>query len=136
MFQHAKAVFAWLGTAAKGTAAVFAAFNKLKDRSPDLPRNPTLDDIASIVLSPRTDDRYKVLAPKLYESIVDIAQRDWFERLWIAQEYISARSVVFFCGNVSLDAQALIQALQKVSVWSFGGVLPDSATRGITEHLR
>ncbi|KXJ93512.1 hypothetical protein Micbo1qcDRAFT_161532, partial [Microdochium bolleyi] len=31
--------------------------------------------------------------------VMRIAQRPWFQRLWIVQEFVLARDVVFYCGT-------------------------------------
>lgn len=117
LYSNADLVYVWLGQVGDRS-----------DEAMDAIRNVHLPEDSKSILRDQLSDRLLHLrsqAPKLFDRelfkpIAALSRRSWFKRLWVVQEYVLAKSVVFLCGRKTLDSRRLRDTLQKISIYSFG----------------
>ncbi|KAL8927091.1 MAG: hypothetical protein Q9172_001513 [Xanthocarpia lactea] len=106
IFQRATAVDVWLGKAYPDTQEINRIIQDLvnhQEQEQKWPSRPTWftgDDL---------------LLPSEWETLVQIFSRRWFHRLWTLQEFVLAKEVNIFCGNVTIDFARLLKAAHFLS---------------------
>ena len=56
---------------------------------------------------------------QFWESLGHVLARSWFSRLWVLQEAVLAREIIFICGNTGIDFDILVnvvEGLEKISL--------------------
>jgi Heterokaryon incompatibility protein (HET) len=119
IFSRAKSVVVWLGADREDSDLAMAAMEVVKDNS-ILDRTVNLKDVLVRIKSTTT----KIFNLPMFEPLANLADRAWFRRLWIAQEYFFAHSALFVCGMKVLDDTAFVKILRKLSIHSFHGQEP------------
>lgn len=124
LYHNADLVYVWLGIASDGSDEAMDAIREV-----DLPQD--------LEGSSEEDMNYRILhlkseAPRLFRMeffgpIAALSRRSWFLRLWVVQEYLLARSVIFLCGRKTIDGTKLRNTLRKMSIYSFGDGNPPIA---------
>ena len=115
IYRSAKQVQVWLG---EETAAARVAFEWIP---------LIMEDIAAIVDDPFKSTIAKTaecsLHLKIYrrkaQCVSELFERDWFQRLWVFQEAMEARSIRYVCGSLRMAGRVLVNfvaALQSGSV--------------------
>jgi hypothetical protein len=114
IYQKAKAVYVWLGAADANSDGAITAINQIS-----LSEYSRHKPLAQALL------RHKTEAPQLFpedlfQPMLALSRRTWYRRLWIAQEYIFAKSVKFICGKNVSDGAQFLGVLLKLTTYSFG----------------
>ncbi|CAO1604277.1 hypothetical protein XANCAGTX0491_007837 [Xanthoria calcicola] len=119
IFRRATAVNVWLGKAYSDTQEINRIIEDLvnhQEQEEKWPTRPTWSTGADLML------------PSDWETLVQIFSRRWFHRLWTLQEFVLAKEVNLFCGNITIDLAKLLKAARFLSdhqIWmtlSYGNV--------------
>ena len=101
LYHNADLVYAWLGQASDGSDEAMDAI-----RDVDLP--PDSIDTSEEQLNDRIlhlkSQTPKLFQMELFKPIAALSRRSWFQRLWVVQEYLLAKSTVFLCGRKTVDS--------------------------------
>lgn len=120
IYECARQVIIWLGTAVTGTDSLFDSIHALErqalshacnDWNPADNRWRFLWAMAT--LDQFRDDRNQL---RLCSCFKELLRRDWFQRVWILQEVAKARAAKVVCGTRSVSARffALVPPLLRV----------------------
>ncbi|KAL8942516.1 MAG: hypothetical protein Q9216_001617 [Gyalolechia sp. 2 TL-2023] len=101
IFQRAAAVNVWLGKGYPDTQKLNNIIQDLVDHQGQEHKWAT---------RPKWSTGEDLLLPSDWETLVQIFSRRWFHRLWTLQEYVLAKEVSVFCGNVTIDMVNLLKA--------------------------
>lgn len=129
IYASANLVFVWLGSHARGRRGIPGlekmAQSLTDDQLPPFRFNSTdkeelallIETAESLELSGGSRD------PLIFESFLtlELTQRLWFTRIWVLQEYLLARKVVFYYA----DTQLSNEAIRKAFVWSYTNTSAD-----------
>lgn len=96
IYSQAKSVAIWLGPEADNSEH---AISLLRDVS-----NTAHDAKATNRLIASKENRMR------FTALVDLFERDYWDRLWVVQEVLNARSVTVYCGNTSLPWRVYVDA--------------------------
>lgn len=96
IYSQAKSVAIWLGPEADNSEH---AISLLRDVS-DIAHDPRA---MNHLLASRGDQMR-------FTALVDLFERDYWDRLWVVQEVLNARSVTVYCGNTSLPWRVYVDA--------------------------
>lgn len=96
IYSQAKSVVIWLGPEADNSEH---AISLLRDVS-DIAHDPR----AMNHLIASREDQMR------FTALVDLFERDYWDRLWVVQEVLNARSVTVYCGNTSLPWRVYVDA--------------------------
>lgn len=96
IYSQAKSVAIWLGLEADNSEH---AITLLRDVS-----NTAHDAKATNRLIASKENRMR------FTALVDLFERDYWDRLWVVQEVLNARSVTVYCGNTSLPWRVYVDA--------------------------
>ena len=106
IFQSSVRVIAWLGEQYENSHLVEGLLFKIEDV--DLDSNGTEWDWDLINLGFLPDD------DPCWEAFRALIRRPWFRRVWIIQEIVVAKKLVFKCGDWMVNWTVLIQAFTKM----------------------
>jgi hypothetical protein len=124
LYHNADLVYVWLGKASDGSNEAMDAI-----RDVGLPRDSkdTSEEQMNNRLLHLKSEAPKLFQMDLFKPITALSRRSWFQRLWVVQEYLLARSVIFLCGRKTVDSRKLRDTLRKMSIYSFGDGNPPMA---------
>ncbi|KAF4470897.1 multidrug resistance [Fusarium albosuccineum] len=150
VYEAAKRVLVWLGESGSYTSTLpgflkaLPAFDRAEyehfrtqNRLTAQPQSSVSRSVVDIVIKTLDvrDSLWRVLW-NLYQrndfvqQLVQLADREYFRRMWTVQELFFARELVFFAGSVQLSWESVIQAQQIVSAFY---MVPD-LTQGPLRH--
>lgn len=119
IYCKAQGVYVWLGKEEDGSDEAMDAIKNLKIP----PAEPQLSDIEFLLKLLRIkSESPKLFDVSLFNPLAALSCRSWFQRLWVLQEYYYGKSVQFFCGCKQVDGAKFIEALQNLTINSFGTV--------------
>lgn len=96
IFKDAELALVWLGHISSDTREAVEALEELDQM---ISEDPNVNDInLADFLSHLQDD--------LVSALNDLLMRPWWRRIWVVQEFASAKDIVFLCGSVRLSWQA------------------------------
>jgi hypothetical protein len=124
IYRKAQSVYVWLGKEEDGSDEAMDAIKNLK-----IPGQPQLSKVEFLLklLKIKTESP-KLFDDSLFDPLAALSRRPWFQRLWVVQEYYYGKSVQFFCGCKQVDGVKFIEALQNLTINSFGSAeLPRTA---------
>ena len=105
IFQEAQCALVWLGPSSEESGKAMEALQQV-----GLTVNSGTDPLDNPALSTVN------LLSKLYNdfspSLQGLLMRSWWRRIWVVQEFASARDVVFLCGDVRLSWRPCFGALE------------------------
>lgn len=96
IYSQAKSVAIWLGPEADNSEHAISLLRDVSDVAHD-PR-------AMNHLIASREDQMR------FTALVDLFERDYWDRLWVVQEVVNARSVTVYCGNSSLPWRVYVDA--------------------------
>ena len=114
IYRNAECVYVWLGLAQEYSNEAMHTINQ--DKLGEYKRGKPL---AEALLKHRSETS-QMFTMDLFKSILHLSRRIWFHRLWVAQEYLFARSIKFICGNSISDGAQFLGVLMKFTTYSFG----------------
>ncbi|KAH7310126.1 heterokaryon incompatibility protein-domain-containing protein [Rhexocercosporidium sp. MPI-PUGE-AT-0058] len=114
IYQDAQRVLVWLGPAADGSAKLLDTLDSLT--------NPLRNAKGVIELSDKTfvSAGLPPLSATIWSSAAEFLSRPWFRRLWIIQEVVLARKVLFTCGDRCIGFETLhefLEGLTRSRIW-------------------
>src|SRR5438034_5002562 len=124
IYRKTQGVYVWLGREEDGSDEVMDAIKNLK-----IPAQPELSDVEFMLKLLRIkSESPKLFDVSLFNPLVALSRRSWFQRLWVVQEYYYGKSVKFFCGRKQVDGAKFIETLKNLTIHSFGSAeLPTTA---------
>ncbi len=99
IYENAQAVLVWLGNAANHSDMAMDNALVLNEKLSAIERPIRFDHLIS-------HDIYDQGHP-VWSALGNLYCRNWFERLWVVQEAVLARELVFLCGSKSIDWESL-----------------------------
>jgi heterokaryon incompatibility protein (HET) len=117
IYHKAGGVFVWLGKSEENSDEAVDAINSVEYK-PDSGKK-----LHERIINLKSDAAFE-LDVALFHPLAALSRRPWFRRLWIAQEYFFAKSVVFLCGSKSIEDPVFTRFLNHLSINSFGGHEP------------
>jgi hypothetical protein len=94
IYSEATKVIAWLGPSFKGSDEILRELPDLVKSVNRINGYAYMDKITAYGLPPRDD--------LLWRGLADLMSLPWFRRLWIRQEAVLARELIFLCGSTTL----------------------------------
>jgi hypothetical protein len=114
IYMKARKVIGWLGLEGQNTAyATEFALGRIVKGSDD-----------RIVKAKSDKDRKESWSlQEVYEGLLDLYERPWFQRIWVQQEIFAARELVILCGKQEIPSKALAAGPNQYN-WSTWDVRP------------
>lgn len=125
IFGNATSVVVWLGASEAGSDIAMTAIDEVKDKLDTL--SDDTEKLFDVLLHMKTHERYKIFNLSHYEPLANLSNRTWFQRLWVAQEFIVGRSITIVCGLKAVDGKDFVNVLRQLTTLSFGGQQPDTS---------
>ena len=110
IYQGAKRVVSWLGKEVETTRKAFDSFEEMA----------AIGEIVLANLAVNNELRTKLERdPDTWNAIVDVVDRPYWQRGWIAQELANAREVLIMCGRHEISYSVIMKGL-KCLFWVIG----------------
>jgi hypothetical protein len=113
IYRSAKQALVWLGEETEDTRVVFDWIPKINEQIKLILGQ---EDLTYEVKVQRCQDIFE--HHNSMTAVTTLFEKDWFRRLWVVQEAVVARSILFVCGSLSIRYDTLV---------------PFAVTLGITE---
>jgi hypothetical protein len=124
LYHNADLVYVWLGKASDRSDE---AMDAIRDVGlPKSSKDTSKEQLTNRILHLKSQAP-KLFQMELFKPIAALSRRPWFQRLWVVQEYLLARSAIFLCGRKTVDGRKLRDTLQRMSIYSFGDGNPPMA---------
>lgn len=98
IYSQAESVAVWLGPEADNSEHAIRLLRDISDRR--------FGDHSALYDLLDSEDQMR------FTALVDLFERDYWNRLWVVQEVLNARSVTVYCGNTSLPWRAYVDAIR------------------------
>lgn len=121
IFQEAQYALVWLGTESKDSEKAMRALEHI-----GLSVAAGADPLDNAALS--TFHLLSGLYNEFSPSVRGLLMRSWWRRIWVVQEFASAKDVVFLCGDVQLSWRPCFGALEALE--KFQRALAEKGWRG------
>ena len=106
IFQNSARVIAWLGEQYENSHLVEGLLFKILDVDLDSGGIEWFSNLDNLGIPPDDD--------QCWEAFRALIRRPWFRRVWIIQEIVVAKKLVFKCGDWMVDWTVLTQAIRKM----------------------
>jgi Heterokaryon incompatibility protein (HET) len=120
IYAQASLVAVWLGPEQDGSALALDFIREISADSRQLEgwvqsMNSALVRDSSLFMGVLSGGLTRRVNTPKWHALHKLLQRSWWKRMWIVQETVAAKQLMFFCGSKTLDTQDLTQFLDALS---------------------
>src|SRR6266536_906442 len=105
IYKRASSVIVWLGESLPETALALGVIEELEripfSKHTEMERMSITDDNSYYSLGIRR------ISDREWRALLGFFRRQWFSRVWVVQEAVFARCIVFLCGNRTINPDTL-----------------------------
>jgi hypothetical protein len=105
IYKSASSVIVWLGEYLPETVLALGVIEELEripfSKHAEMERMPITDDNSYHSLGIRR------ISDREWRALLGFFRRQWFSRVWVVQEAVFARCILFLCGNRTIDPDTL-----------------------------